>query len=115
MKRKVATSHGRISQREFLAEPYINITLQQEVRIHTDSQYCCPPAEEVDDQQDDADYEEDEHGRGQPHHLRVVLGRELLGPVLLEDVRHRAPELHRLKRSLEIFFTFRKLALIVNA
>ena len=35
MKRKVATSHGRISQREFLAEPYINITLQQEVRIHT--------------------------------------------------------------------------------
>ena len=109
MKRKVATSHGRISHREFLAEPYISITLQQEVRIHTDSQYCCPPAEEVDDQQDDADDEEDEHGRGQPHHLRVVLGRELLGPVLLEDVGHRAPELHRLERSLEIIFYIEKI------
>ena len=54
------------------------------------------PAGKVDQEEDDADDEEDEHGGGQPHHLAVVLGREVVLPTL-QHLRHGPPELHRLK------------------
>ena len=55
------------------------------------------PAGKVDQEEDDADNEEYQHSRGQPHHPGVVL----LGQVLLGSLQHlvdRPPELHRLER-----------------
>ena len=57
-------------------------------------------AYKVDNQENDADDEEDQHRRGQPHHSRVILIRKLISSILLEDCVHSPPELHGFKSSL---------------
>ena len=57
------------------------------------------PAGKVDQEEDDADDEEDQHGSGQPHNLRVVLRWEVIF-IPLEDLGDCTPELHRLERGL---------------
>ena len=55
------------------------------------------PAQKVDKEKDDADDEEYQHGRGEADNLGVILGGQLVLSILLENVGHSSPELHRLE------------------
>ena len=54
------------------------------------------PAGEIHEEEEDADDEEYEHGSGQPHHLGVVLLRQVV-LASLQDLSDRPPELHGFK------------------
>ena len=99
MKTKVATSQGRINQREPLTDPYISMMLK-----YKDIPYLASlgvvaidlPAGEIHKEEEDADDEEYEHGSSQPHHFGVVLLRQIV-LASLQHLSDRPPELHGFK------------------